>query len=245
MQTHHWALRHGPSGGTRENAVHLSPTGERCPFSTPKGIPVSIDIDARTSEPPVLDRQQAARLDEQIQDMADKAGEHLDYLFDLLAEAQEGQIHQALQFDSWTAYLVDRLKPIAKALDADDRHALVAELYEAGMSVRAIAEAVGTSKSTVARQVSQSGTGDNDGEAVKATGMDGKAYTRRNHGGGYRGELKPHMRLNRAVKAIEGIDVAAAKDQTELRQQLQDTRNRICELIDERLDNIQSATESN
>jgi DNA-binding NarL/FixJ family response regulator len=117
---------------------------------------VSIEVDARFSGPP-LDRDKAVRLDEEIQAMADKVGEHLDYSADLLAEAQEGQIHQALQFDSWTAYLVDPLKPITKALDADDRHELVVQLYEAGMSVQAIAEAVDTSKSTVSRQVSQSG----------------------------------------------------------------------------------------
>jgi hypothetical protein len=28
------ALRHGPSGGTRDNAVHLPPSGERCRFRT-------------------------------------------------------------------------------------------------------------------------------------------------------------------------------------------------------------------
>jgi hypothetical protein len=107
-----------------------------------------------------------------------------------------------------------------------------------------VAEAVGTSKSTVERQVSQCGTGDDRGEAVETTGLDGKTYPRRNSGGGYRGELKPHMRLNRAVKAIQGIDVAAAKDQAELRQQLQDTRKLVCELIDKLLASIQPAHEA-
>lgn len=46
----------------------------------------------------------------------------------------------------------------------------------------------------------------------------------------------------RAVEAIEGIDVAAAKDQAELRQQLQDTRAQVCKLIDELLDSIQPTT---
>lgn len=106
------------------------------------------------------------------------------------------------------------------------------------MSVRAIAEAVGTSKSTVSRQVSQSGTGE-------TTGLDNKTYPRRNSGGGYRGHLAPHMRLNRAVKAIAGINVASAKDQAALRQQLQDTRRRVCELIDELIVSIKSTnTES-
>lgn len=136
--------------------------------------------------------------------------------------------------DSWTAYLVDRLKPVTKALDADDRRELVVQLYEHGLSLRAIAEALDTSKSTLARQVSQSGTGEDE-----TTGLDGKTYTRRNHGGGYRGELRPAMPLDRAVKAIEGIDVAAAKDQAGLRQQLQATRAQVCKLIDKLLHSIQ------
>lgn len=53
--------------------------------------------DARTSGPP-LDHDAAAKLDEQIQDTANKAGEHLDYLADLLAEARQGR-STVLQFD--------------------------------------------------------------------------------------------------------------------------------------------------
>jgi hypothetical protein len=57
-------------------------------------------------------------------------------------------------------------------------------------------------------------------------------------GGGARG-VGPIDKLNRAVKAIEGIDVAAAKDQAQLQQQLESARTRVCELIDELLASIQ------
>jgi hypothetical protein len=67
-----------------------------------------------------LDHDEAVRLDQQILKLADQAGQHLDYLADLLAEARAGQIHEALEFPSWTAYLADRLKPVTKALDSDD-----------------------------------------------------------------------------------------------------------------------------
>lgn len=165
-----------------------------------------------------MDHDAAVQLDEQIQKLADQAAQHLDYLFDLLTEAQAGQIHQALGFPSWTAYLADRLKPITKALDSEDRRALVMQLYESGMSVRVIAEAVGTSKSTVQRQVSQAGTGDHS--ATSTVGLDGKSYGRdagkeetvegqqnppRRGGGGHRGPLTPDMKLNRAEKLIQGI----------------------------------------
>ena len=85
-----------------------------------------------------------------------------------------------LGFDTWTAYLADRLKPITKTLSADDRRQLIAMLHEAGMSVRDIAVTADMSKSTVQRQVSQSGTDDDE-----TIGLDDKTYQRRN--GGYRG----------------------------------------------------------
>lgn len=187
---------------------------------------MSLDID----DPP-LDQAEAVRLDEQIQAMADEAGEHLDHLAQLLAEAKAGQIHQALKFESWTAYLVDRLKPITKALDAYDRRALIGDLYEAGMSVRAIAEAVGTSKSTVARQVSQSGTGEGE-----TTGLDGNTYKRRHGGGGHRGPMDAVMKLKRVgsmVANITGLEPDDAEKQSE-----------ICRLIDQLLASIQPATVS-
>lgn len=194
----------------------------------------------------VLDHDAALSLDGQIQQLAGQAAEHLDYLADLLVEAQAGEIHLALGFPSWTAYLADRLKPIIKALDSDDRRALVMQLYESGMSVRAVAETVGTSKSAVARQVSQAGTGDHS--ATRTTGRDGKTYTRtvagkeeavggqqnppRRGGGGHRGPLTADMKLKR-VKASVGnivLEGHAAELQTE-----------ICRLIDELLSTLQPA----
>ena len=188
---------------------------------------------ASTTAAEPLDHDAAVQLDEQIQTLAGKTGEHLDYLADLLAEAKAGEIHQALGFPSWTAYLADRLKPITKALDSDERRALVMQLYESGFSVRDISAATNIPRSTVGDQVSGFGHVD-----AVTHGHDGKAYPRRRGNGGYRGHLKPHMRLNRAVKAIEGIDVAVAEDQAALRQQLQDTRNVLCGLIDQLLQSI-------
>lgn len=170
----------------------------------------------------VMDHDAAVELDEQIQDMADKAAQHLDYLADLLVEAKTKSIYESLGFSSWTAYLAVRLKPITAALDADDRRALVVELYGAGMSMRAIAEAVDMSKSTVARQVSQGGTGEHGGET---TGVDGNTYPRRNGGGGHRGPLTLEMRLCRlktGVRNLTGLSEGGVAIQ-----------DQICELIDQ------------
>lgn len=184
---------------------------------------------ATAAEP--LNHDAAVKLDEQIQTLAGKTGEHLDYLADLLAEAQAGEIHQALGFPSWPAYLADRMQPITKALDPDERRALVVQLYESGFSVRDIAAATNIPRSTVGDQVSGTGHVDN-GEAyqvLKTTGHDGKTYPRRRGGGGYRGPLTPQMKLNRAGKLIAGI--AFEGSNAELARQ-------ICGLIDQLCTNL-------
>jgi hypothetical protein len=117
---------------------------------------VSIDNGARSSEPP-LDLDAAEKLDQRIQCIADTAARNLDTLAELLSEAQAGHIHEVLGFPSWTEYVAARLKPITKTLGREELRALITELYDAGISVHAIAEAVDTSKSTVSRQVSKVG----------------------------------------------------------------------------------------
>lgn len=76
---------------------------------------MSVDNDARP-DVQSLDRDAALVLDQCIRRTADLAGEHLDELAALLIEAKAGQIHESLGFPSWTAYAVDRLKPITSVL---------------------------------------------------------------------------------------------------------------------------------
>lgn len=166
-------------------------------------------------------------LDGQIQTIAGNAAEHLDYLADLLVEAKAGGIHRHLGFSSWTAYLADRLLPITRALDTDDRRALIHELHQTGMSLRAVAEAVGISKSSVARQLSQSGTGAAVSDSERqTTGLQGKGYARRHGGGGgHRGPLTPVMALKRLRSSTHNL-AGLPEDAATL-------RDRICELMDQ------------
>lgn len=73
-----------------------------------------------------------------------------------------------------TAYLADRLEPLRLRLTGDERRELVSSLADAGMPTRAIAQATGVGKSTVARDLAgvPSGTPDR-----QVTGRDGKNYT--------------------------------------------------------------------
>lgn len=128
-----------------------------------------------TTQP--MDRENAELLDKHICEIINYARDHLADISDLLANAKAGQIHKALGFPSWPAYLADRLKPLAAVLSDQDRRELVTHLYEAGMSVRDTAEAVGMSKSAVHRQVSRDGT-----VADETIGHTNKTYRRQRTG---------------------------------------------------------------
>lgn len=192
-------------------------------------------MEARTSSAAYaspLGQYEAEQLDKQVQSAAEQVTGSLDVLFALLDKARTGQVHVALGYSGWTAYLADRLKLVSAVLGSDERRTLAAELFQAGMSVRAIAEAIGTSKSTVSRQLSQTGTGKFGDKVIS---LNGKMQKRRNHGGGHRGPLDAAMKLRRVgstIAKISGLEGADAEKQRE-----------ICNLIEELLASIQPMPE--
>jgi transposase-like protein len=130
-------------------------------------------------EPTALACKDAEKLDERIRGMVRATASNLDALTHLIGKAKAGAIHAELGFGSWTSYLADVLAPLCSTKDREQRREIVAVLHDAGMSVRAIAEATGTPKSTIAddvRQVSDVRTPDTGPETV--TGLDGKRYRR-------------------------------------------------------------------
>lgn len=131
--------------------------------------------------------EDAERLDRRIRLMAQTTRDNFEKVGRLLDEAKRGQVHEALGFKSWTAYVADALGGQIQ-LSGEARQAMVQVLAGEGMSVRAIAAATGASKSTVDRdlaQVSQDGTPDLVPPSESAvpdrdtsTGLDGKTYTK-------------------------------------------------------------------
>jgi hypothetical protein len=122
-----------------------------------------------------LDRDAAVRLDKRIRLMADTARDNLAKIAMLVDEAKAGQIHEALGFPSWTAYLADALGGQLE-LSTDTRRAVVELMAGEGMSQRAIAAAVGVSQKTVDRDLDKVSHGDSP-EPAPVTGLDGKTYT--------------------------------------------------------------------
>lgn len=103
-----------------------------------------------------LDLGDARRLTERIRLMAMTVGDNIDKLKGLVSEARESEVHVALGYASWTAYLADVLGETPMRLERDVRQELVAELSAQGMSTRAIAPIVGVSQKTVDRDVRES-----------------------------------------------------------------------------------------
>lgn len=99
-----------------------------------------------------IDLSAAKRLDNRIRLMAATVRENLTKIAALVEEAKSGQIHVALGFASWTAYLADALGGQLE-LTTESRRAVVELMAGEGMSQRAIAQAVGVSQKTVDRDL--------------------------------------------------------------------------------------------
>ncbi len=120
-----------------------------------------------------LDVAAATRLDKRIRLMASTVRENLVKIAELVDEAKAGQVHVALGFSSWTAYLADAIGGQIE-LSTDSRRAVVELLAGEGMSNRAIAAAVGVTEGTVRNDKVRS-----DYAPEPVTGLDGKTYSPR------------------------------------------------------------------
>jgi len=142
-----------------------------------EATPSRCEVDAEVIEP--LSEGAAQRLDQKIRLLSGTAADDLAKLRDLLAEAKNGQIHVALGFQSWTAYVADALDGLLR-VDSHIRKEIVAMMAGEGMSERAIAVAVGVSQKTVNRDLDDVSHGDSPDAALpdKVVGVDGKQYPR-------------------------------------------------------------------
>lgn len=122
--------------------------------------------------PEPLSEGKAKQLDKKIRLASIKVADNTATLLDLLEEAAVGQIHVALGYPSWTAYVKEAVT-ISPA-DVNERKALVSLMSGKGMSQRAIAAVAGVNQATVSRDLSE---GDAPA-STETTGVDGKTYKR-------------------------------------------------------------------
>lgn len=125
-------------------------------------------------------------LDEgQARDLTDRIKAELSATWDLITEAYQRRAWAALGFQSWDAYCKTEFGASRIKLPSEERREVVSSLRDAGLSIRAIAAATGSARSTVekdVKQVSRIGTPDLDRSEVepnfgtKVKGTDGKIY---------------------------------------------------------------------
>ena len=130
---------------------------------------------------PGAEDDQRAAADAREQRIRAGAAQVSEWLADVFA-AYEARQWEVYGYSDWESYSAARLPELRKLLAAkDERAAAIGWLSDAGMSTRGIAATVGTSQSTVARQVSQNDSPDNEGSETdqRSLGPDGKSYSRR------------------------------------------------------------------
>ncbi len=130
------------------------PPGEPALNSTPiKSVPSldpPADVPARDD---TLTEEEAARLTTRIQLRLDMVADSIELVIPMIEAAKNGNAHQALGYQSWTAYVADKFGGTLARLGKSERLPFVELLAAQGMSTRAIASVVGTSHQTVANDM--------------------------------------------------------------------------------------------
>ncbi|WP_071287721.1 sigma-70 region 4 domain-containing protein [Mycolicibacterium llatzerense] len=101
-----------------------------------------------------LGKAEAEQLDRDIRRLAKTTLSNLDQLIALVQQANAGDIHKAIGYPSWTAYVADALGGLLGGLDAGpQRREIVALLAGEGMSQRVIASVLDVGVGTVNRDL--------------------------------------------------------------------------------------------
>jgi hypothetical protein len=103
--------------------------------------------------PERLDEAGAKKLHARIKTEIRTMEKGFDTFKGLLVQAKAGEIHRALGYPSWTAYVATEFKGVWRADTIDARLEIVALLAGEGFSVRAIAAVTGTKKSQAGRDL--------------------------------------------------------------------------------------------
>lgn len=112
-------------------------------------------------------------------ELTDQIAEGLADVHALIVQAWEGQAWRAMDFDSWDAWIDASFRGLQLRPPREQRSEVVQSMREAGMSIRAIAQATDLGVGTVheaGRAGVQNRTPD-DPQALNVVGLDGKRYS--------------------------------------------------------------------
>lgn len=128
-------------------------------------------VHAETGEIVSMTKTEAREVTKRINRLLVDMGRVIADLEAAIKEAFDGRAWAALGFASWEEYC-EQFREVAKELPDEQQVQLSHSLRSHGLSHRAIAAATGRSRSTVQRQVAQSGPP----EPSTVKGIDGKTY---------------------------------------------------------------------
>lgn len=133
-------------------------------------------IDAEVVDSPEpLSEGKARVLDKRVRQASVRVADNNAELLALLEKAANGQIHVALGFPSWTAWVKDAVR--VSPSNEVERKSLVQLMSGKGVSQRATAAVLDVNQSTVSRILAE---GEDDADASpETTGTDGKTYKRK------------------------------------------------------------------
>ena len=168
----------------------------------------------------VLDGAEARELTRRI-----KVG--LEHSYTLIIAAYRGQAWRSMGYSAWDAYCQGEFGSLALQPPREDRQNVIMSMREAGMSIRAIGTATGSSYGTVSRGLEEveasNQSGDPNGSPAagsgKVVGRDGKSYPsvkpRPKHPDPPSFEDEPLseelLGLSAGAIGIESLDVEAAR----------------------------------
>lgn len=141
------------------------------------GAELDTVVDAEIVE--ALNEDAAQDLDGRIRTMAAQVHDDIETLEQLVIEARAGQIHRALGFASWPAYLADALRDTVH-VDRAGRRELVGFLAGQNLANRAIAAIADVDEGTVRNDLKalRKNSAVDPAPARKKTGLDGKTRRR-------------------------------------------------------------------
>lgn len=129
-------------------------------------------MSALATEPQTLTPAEARALTDEIR-------QTLRVGHDLIARAWVGRAWEALGYDTWDAYCAGEFSEARMVrLGREQRQEIVAELRDAGMSTRAIGQALGVSHTKVQQDLAAGGNNLPPADPAPVTGTDGKTYRR-------------------------------------------------------------------
>jgi Trp operon repressor len=117
-------------------------------------------------------------MDDEIRTIVATIRNDWEALVELLERAAASELHTALGFSSWTAYVADVFDDNPLVLDRGDRRAAVKHMAEQGMSTRAIGAVLGVANTTVGRDLAIHDLFSDDADGRDVTGLDGATYKR-------------------------------------------------------------------